>query len=256
MAKIIVTGGTGFIGSNVIKQCIKHKSVDEVIVLTRSLIKEELLKSPKVHMILHEEFSQYPDALLEQLQGAQGCIWSVPSRTTLISFSLTCLFRAIGGKVEASPDPETARKVGIGYALVAAETFRDRLAASAAPHKPFRFVFCSAWGAETNQNAKLWVQAQTRKIKGAAETGLFDIASLTSGTFEAYALRPGGVLTEASGLMGAGVSSFMPTVRVDNLGKAFIEVCLEGADKHVLENRDINIIGGLEESLQVNSFSL
>ena len=47
----------------------------------------------------------------------------------------------------------------------------------------------------------------------------------------------------------------LPTVRADHLGKAFIKVCLWGAEKKILENVDINEIGGLEESLAVNSLA-
>ena len=77
MKKIIVTGATGFIGSNVVKQCTKNTEVAEVIVLTRKPIDEELSRNSKVNVMLHEEFSQYPDDLLEQLKGAVGCIWWV-----------------------------------------------------------------------------------------------------------------------------------------------------------------------------------
>lgn len=77
MKKIIVTGATGFIGSNVVRQCIRDKTVDEILVLTRKPIDEELSRNPKVTVVQHEEFSQYPDELLEQLKGALGCIWCV-----------------------------------------------------------------------------------------------------------------------------------------------------------------------------------
>ena len=103
---------------------------------------------------------------------------------------------------------------------------------------------------------------ETRKLRnvltfqGAAENGLFDIAESSGGKLEAYSLRPGGVLAEERGLLGAAASSFLPTVRVDHLAKAFIKVCLNGAEKQILENVDINEIGGLEAALQVNSFAL
>lgn len=55
--------------------------------------------------------------------------------------------------------------------------------------------------------------------------------------------------------MGAGASSFLPAVRVDVLAKAFVKVCLKGADTDVLENADINDIGDLESKLLINSFA-
>lgn len=62
-------------------------------------------------------------------------------------------------------DQETAKKVSIGYPVVAAEAFRDKLCPSLPTKQPFRFVYCSSWGAERNQNAKLWMHSETRKMK-------------------------------------------------------------------------------------------
>ena len=73
--KIIVAGGTGFIGSNVIKQCIAHPDIASVIVLSRREISVDLSESDKVKVLIHEDFSQYPASFLEELAGAQGCIW-------------------------------------------------------------------------------------------------------------------------------------------------------------------------------------
>lgn len=73
--------------------------------------------------------------------------------------------RTIGGDIKKFEDVEMAKKVGIGYTCVAAQAFRDYLAGFAAPQKPFRFVYCSARGAERDQHAKLWVQAENRKLK-------------------------------------------------------------------------------------------
>lgn len=162
MSKIIVTGATGFVGEAVVKQCIQNKNVEEVIVLTRKPISKDLLSSSKVNMIVHEEFAQYPDSLLNQLSGAQGCIWLVRTKSRPCRRLNLC--RTIGEDVEHANDPEAAKKVGIGYTLIAAEAFRERLAPSV-PKPPFRFVYCSVRGAVRDQNAKLWVQGESRKIK-------------------------------------------------------------------------------------------
>ena len=93
--------------------------------------------------------------------------------------------RTIGGKVENFPDQETARKVGIGYTVVAAEAIRDRLLAehSSKPDgqqkkQPFRFVYCSGAGSERNQHAKLWIQSETRKIKVSLQSLIVYLISL------------------------------------------------------------------------------
>lgn len=82
MTKVIVAGATGFVGSNVVKQCIKDKTIKEVIVLTRKPIAESLSTNPKVNVIIHENFASLPDKVLQELLGSQGCIWSVTTTST------------------------------------------------------------------------------------------------------------------------------------------------------------------------------
>jgi uncharacterized protein YbjT (DUF2867 family) len=73
--KLIVAGATGFIGSHVVKQCISNPAVTSILVVARREPATELSASPKVKVILHQDFSDWPSSLLDQLEGAEGCIW-------------------------------------------------------------------------------------------------------------------------------------------------------------------------------------
>jgi uncharacterized protein YbjT (DUF2867 family) len=73
--KVIVTGATGFVGREVVARCIVHHRITNVIVLARRAIDDTLSKDPKVQVIVHEDFSTYPSSLMEQLKGAEACIW-------------------------------------------------------------------------------------------------------------------------------------------------------------------------------------
>lgn len=73
--KVIVTGATGFVGKEVVAQCIQNTAITSVLVLTRRDIEKNLSSDPKVHVILHQDFDTYPQELLGQLEGSQGCIW-------------------------------------------------------------------------------------------------------------------------------------------------------------------------------------
>lgn len=73
--EVIVAGATGFVGKAVVAQCIANPKIAVVHVLTRRNIDVDLNSSPKVHVILHQDFQNYPQQLLEQLQASQGCIW-------------------------------------------------------------------------------------------------------------------------------------------------------------------------------------
>ena len=88
--KLIVAGATGFIGSEVLRQCIASPGVTSILVVSRREPAKELMASPKVKVILHEDFSEWPTSLLEQLEGAEGCIWYLNVNWGL-SVSLTLL---------------------------------------------------------------------------------------------------------------------------------------------------------------------
>jgi hypothetical protein len=75
--KIIITGCTGLVGSALLRQCVASEAVSHVFVLARRPLPDHVAESPKVSVILHHDFSTYPPALLDQLAGAEGCLWWV-----------------------------------------------------------------------------------------------------------------------------------------------------------------------------------
>jgi nucleoside-diphosphate-sugar epimerase len=143
----LLTGATGFIGGAVLKQCIASPSISTVFVLTRRDLPKDLSSSPKVKVILHDDFLSWPDSVLEPLKGAEGCIWCV------------------GGRATSFPDVATARKVSVDFTLAAARKFSTVLASQIGDSRKFHFVFCSGWGAEMDPHKRLWMLADTRRIK-------------------------------------------------------------------------------------------
>jgi uncharacterized protein YbjT (DUF2867 family) len=73
--KVIVTAVTGLVGSTILKQCIKDSRITSVVALSRRELPSDLSGDSKVKVIIHEDFSQYPDALLKELNGAETCLW-------------------------------------------------------------------------------------------------------------------------------------------------------------------------------------
>lgn len=231
--KIILTGATGYIGHEVLDQCIKHNFISHIYVLTRRTLDAKYATHKKVTQVIHEGFNEWPDYLLQKLKGygVQGCIW--------------CL----GPSMKVVKDIDDARRVGVHYPIVAAEA----LAKYVAPEmmetqtgrniQPFRFVFISGAGATQNPFASLWVRADTRKIKGAAEKGLLDIAEQSEEVdgkkcFKVFALRasdviPGGRAMSTIMYMGTG-----QYIAVDILARISIKIVLDGHEKTILENTD------------------
>jgi hypothetical protein len=244
MMKIVLTGGTGFIGSEILKQCIAHPFIAHVYVLTRRPLDEQFTHK-KVTQLLHEDFETYSEILLDRLrdEGVEACIW------------------ALGGTAEAAVNVDEARAVGINFPIRAATAFANYLAPALKPYKgypaklgpavgegcfPFRFIFISAWGAEQNPARKLWMFGEVRKIKGAAERGLFDVADkspLVDGhrCFEVIALRPGSVLAagDATGTVLAQAVVPYATCTVDRLAASALRTAMFGAEgKNIVGNKE------------------
>jgi uncharacterized protein YbjT (DUF2867 family) len=73
---LILTGATGLVGSACLKHILATPNVTELSVLSRRPI-PAAMEHPQVRVILHEDFSKYDASVVEQLKGAQGCIWAL-----------------------------------------------------------------------------------------------------------------------------------------------------------------------------------
>ena len=71
--KVILTGSTGLIGSGVLKRCIEHPGITSIVALTRRPIED--VKSDKLNNVIHKDFHNYDSKVIDQLKGAQACIW-------------------------------------------------------------------------------------------------------------------------------------------------------------------------------------
>jgi uncharacterized protein YbjT (DUF2867 family) len=71
--KVILTGCTGFIGSEVLSQCLAHPGISNIIALSRRPLPQ--YSDPKLKVVILQDFTKYPDSVLEEVRGADGCIW-------------------------------------------------------------------------------------------------------------------------------------------------------------------------------------
>ncbi len=70
--KVIVTGATGTVGSGVLEACLEHPSITSIVALTRRPLE---VKDPKINNVIHKDFMNYNKPVLEQMKGAEACIW-------------------------------------------------------------------------------------------------------------------------------------------------------------------------------------
>ncbi|KAI1780316.1 hypothetical protein F4818DRAFT_395339 [Hypoxylon cercidicola] len=216
--RIIITGATGYVGGEVVRQAITNERITHAFVLTRKPLPDDISKSEKVTVIEHKDFSTWPPEVLEQLAGAEGCVW------------------AIGGRATQFPDVETAKKVSVDYTLAAANAFVTELAPKLPESQKFRFVFCSGKFAEWDQEKSLRMMKDTRRIKGQVEKGLCDIADANQEKFEVWAVRPGGIVKKHAGLMNLLTANSGGLIDVDHLAKAMLKIVLVGHADRIIES--------------------
>jgi hypothetical protein len=74
--KIVLTGCTGFIGSEILAQCLEHPGVSSIIAVSRRLLPSSpQFTNPKLKIVIFQDFTTYSDSVLGELKDADGCIW-------------------------------------------------------------------------------------------------------------------------------------------------------------------------------------
>jgi uncharacterized protein YbjT (DUF2867 family) len=78
--KLIVTGATGLVGTEVIRQSLKNPKITSVIALSRRPVTVpgndgEDLNTDKLKSLVLKDFTHYPDDDKAQLADADACIW-------------------------------------------------------------------------------------------------------------------------------------------------------------------------------------
>lgn len=81
---LILTGATGLVGTGVLHNMMTNTSITKVSVLSRRPV-PQAEGNPKVNVILHQDFSKYEQGLLDELKGAEGCVWALGISSTLVS---------------------------------------------------------------------------------------------------------------------------------------------------------------------------
>lgn len=161
MAHIILTGATGRAGSAVLAHALNSPSISRVSILSRRPVKLAE-NEPKANVIIHEDYENYPQDVLEQLKGATGCIW------------------ALGISSRSMTEPDYA-KITVDYPVAAAKAFStlgDKM----------NFVYMSGEGAQTSEKSSMMFG----RIKGRAENAMLSLPK-DHPSLNIYNIRPGGI---------------------------------------------------------------
>lgn len=171
--KLIVTGSTGFVGTEVIRQALLIPAITSIVALGRRPISEPKNTGPnanptKVKSVILEDFgSEYPESVKKELSGADACIWyytPLPFVTVCTVFSawnicahltwrLTDRTIAVTpSQLKTTPWKHTV-KVSRDFAIRGIETIAQ-LPRNGTAKNPFRFIYMSGNNAERDQTKK------------------------------------------------------------------------------------------------------
>lgn len=70
--KLILTGSSGFVGRELLRQCLQHPAVTSVVALSR---RELATHDDKLQVVIMDNFASYPETAKEAIKGADACIW-------------------------------------------------------------------------------------------------------------------------------------------------------------------------------------
>jgi len=211
--KVIVAGGTGFIGGATLKRLAELPQVTSVVVLSR---RELPTKLEKVQTIIIKDFKQYDDDVLQQLTGAEACVWALGSPTSGID-------------------------VHDGFTTAAVEAFkRSLIPALKESGKEFRFVYTSGSAVVRDQSKFLLFLSSIRKSRGVTENTLVNVESEQSPAWKTFIVRPALVLKPGSPLK---YVTGAHGIQVNHLGAAMANLAVNGGDKQTFENTDLQQIG-------------
>ncbi|PHH92451.1 hypothetical protein CDD83_7304 [Cordyceps sp. RAO-2017] len=219
--KVIVTGATGQAGREVVQHCIDSPQITKVVILTRRAVCGDVESHPKIEVVMQQDFSHYPEAVLRRLEGAEACLWTIGSRAD-----------------QAKHDKEADRRVGVEFPITAARTLCAHVAEKATPPSdaaPFRFIFCSSKHASRSRKPLLFA-SDTRRLAAEAEKGLLEVADGSGGRFETYILRPAAFRAAASDARNAQAANGPPTMRAAQVGRAMVSVACNGRKGRLIEN--------------------
>lgn len=158
--KIIITGSTGTVGSEVVRQAVADDDIEQVILIARHPTD---IIHPKIREIIHKNFLDY-GGLESTFREADACLW--------------CL-----GISQTSVSKEEYFVITYDYAVAAAK-------AMLAANQNVTFLFLSGQGADSTEQSRV----RFAKVKGQTEN------ALRSMNFRKLLIfRPGGIFAVTRG---------------------------------------------------------
>ncbi|PNH43766.1 hypothetical protein VD0004_g3765 [Verticillium dahliae] len=216
--KVLLTGATGSVGGAALRACLAHPAITSIIAVQRRTLPADLASNPKITTVILQDFSSWPDEVLQAHKDAAAMIWAMGTYDT--------------NNVTVNHD----------YPVAFQEAFAEVLREERPAGPRFRFVLLSGKFVRQDQEQHLYFLEEARKIKGRTETRSLNVERKYPEQWQALILRPGGIITH--GMVGGGVMGALLSVnwvvKIDELAAYMAEVAASGeGEETVVENARI-----------------
>jgi nucleoside-diphosphate-sugar epimerase len=215
--KLIVTGNTGLIGSEVVRAAIVDRSIDELILIGRNL---SHLRHPKIKSVVHKDFLDF-SGCEEFFKKSDALIWCLGISQTQVS-------------------KQQYEQITFGYTKACAD-FCLKVNPS------IRFVFVSGDGADRSEKSKTLF----KKLKGRAENYLLQCGLKDVVIARPDAVRPKRKNKKAPFLYKLAYPLFplieklapQKIIWSDVLGRALVELAKDPPEENTVENIELRVLG-------------
>ena len=227
--KAILFGSTGMLGQAVLLECLENKGVESVLVINRQSC---IVNHPKLkEIILKDHFDL--SVLTAELSGYNTCLF--------------CL-----GISSAGMNEKDYHRITYDLTLNAAKTLLSI-------NKDLTFCYTSGAGTDSSEKGKImWA-----RVKGKTENVLLAMPFKKAYMFRPAFIQPMKGIRSRTKLYNVIYAIFKPfyfilkhfdgyVTNTDTFGKGMILAVLNGYEKNILENRDINKI--VRDDKKLNSF--
>lgn len=218
--KVIVFGATGMIGEGALIECLEDPGVERVLAIVRRPTGHT---HEKLTEVAHDDFTDFT-AIEDQLDGYDACLF--------------CL-----GISSAGMSAEQYRHVTYDIALAAGRTLVRR-------NPQMRLCFISGAGTDSGSR-QMWA-----RVKAETETALMQLPWRSAHMFRPAMIQPKkGVTSGVTSyrVLYAAIGWTLPLWKAvapkyvtdsEILGRALVRVARDGHPQAILENADINVVGG------------
>ena len=83
--KLIIGGASGFVAQELLRQSLKRPEFTTVVALSRKPVSApsdigDAANAAKLRSVVVKDYSQYPEEVRKEFEGANACIWYVTAR--------------------------------------------------------------------------------------------------------------------------------------------------------------------------------